>query len=58
MSDDSKKPIPPEVEGWREIAERAAKEQNPSKLVELVTLLCEKLEEREAQLGNLHRPKL
>jgi len=47
-------PIPPEKEEWREIAERASNETDPSKLLRLIEELCSKLEEREAHRKGPH----
>ena len=46
MPDDKKEPIStssPDSD-WREIAEKASKEQDPQKLTQLVLDLCEKLD--------------
>jgi predicted Zn-dependent protease len=47
MTDETRKrtPPPPPTDEWREIAERASREQDPRKLIELVQELCKKLEE-------------
>ncbi len=49
----SNPPAPP-TEHWRELAEKASKEQDPEKLLEEVEELCHDLEQREAML---RRPK-
>lgn len=50
MPDDPKapEPIPPEVERWRELAEKVAKEQDPKKMLDAVEELREELDHSEA----------
>ena len=43
-------PAPQEPEHWRELAEKASKEQDPKKLLQEVEELCEELERRQAKL--------
>ncbi len=45
-----------DADAWREIAEKAAKEPDPSKLIKLVETLCDKLDEREALRKRLRKP--
>jgi len=52
MQDDTKElpSLPPsDAPGWRELAERASKEPDPTKLVQLVHELCDRLEQAEQQ---------
>lgn len=36
-----------ESQGWREIAQKASKEQDPCTLIKLVQELCDKIDERD-----------
>jgi len=62
MSDVRKpKTIPPSAttsDDWREIAARAAKEKDPTKLLKLVEHLCEKLEQQNSarKIRQMPRP--
>ena len=48
--------LPTEVPDWCQIADRAAKESDPKKLVQLVRALCDRLQ--EAELRKRKRPHL
>lgn len=52
MPDDNKtsQPPPAQVERWRELAEKASKEQDPQLLIVEVQDLCQELEARVAKL--------
>ena len=43
-------PAAPPIEHWRELAEKASKEEDPKKLLQEVEELCNELEQREAKL--------
>ena len=43
-------------EDWRDIAEKAANEKDPHKLIQLVAALCEKLDEQDALRKRLRKP--
>lgn len=50
MQDDARKLpslSPSDVPSWRELAERASKEPDPTKLLQLVHELCDQLERAE-----------
>ncbi len=49
---------PPQALDWRDLAERASKETDPHKLIQLVQQLCETLEERHAQRKGIRPPEL
>jgi hypothetical protein len=56
MQDDKKElpNLPPsDAPSWRQLAERASKEPDPTKLVQLVQELCDQLEQAEQQKKNL-----
>jgi hypothetical protein len=58
---DNRKPTgapstPPQSEDWRQIAERASRETNPKKLLELVRHLCALLEKHGAELKSSQPP--
>jgi len=54
MPDDEKTRVPAysssDSKGWREIAERASREKDPSTLLKLVQELCDKIDERRGKL--------
>ncbi|HEV2402013.1 MAG TPA: hypothetical protein VGS27_34095 [Candidatus Sulfotelmatobacter sp.] len=58
MADANKlpKPTPAQAEEWMQFAEKAAKEQDPAKLMKTVEELCRKLDEREAMLKGRKPP--
>lgn len=49
MLDDTAKPIS-QLERWRELAAKASKEKNPTKLMKAIDELCKELEQRGAAL--------
>ena len=60
MSEDGLPKKPPatagDAEEWREIAQKAANEKDPKKLIKLVENLCDALEEQNAARKRLRRP--
>lgn len=53
MQEDRKIPEAPAAPGehWKELAEKASKEQDPKKVLDAVEELCKELDEREAELN-------
>jgi hypothetical protein len=51
MFQNGKPPLPskPDSEDWRALAERASKETDPKKMLELVQRLCDALEQCKAE---------
>lgn len=47
----------PETEDWRDLAAKAAEEKDPKKMLELVSELCDKLDQREAARKSARQPK-
>ena len=45
------------VPDWCEIAERASRESDPKKLIQLVRALCDRLQEAELKKGNRPDPE-
>ena len=60
MSEESlpKKPVAraTDPEDWREIAAKAANENDPQKLIELVADLCDRLDAQDAVRKRLRKP--
>jgi len=60
MSEDGLPKKPPatasDPEEWREIAQKAANEKDPQKLIRLVENLCDKLDEQDALRKRLRKP--
>jgi hypothetical protein len=40
------KPVPSQTEEWKQLAEKASKEQDPKELMKTIDELCKKLDER------------
>ena len=47
----------PHVPDWCEIAERASRESDPKKLIQLVRALCDRLQEAELKKGKRPDPE-
>ena len=45
-----------DTEDWRDIAEKAANEKDPHKLIQLVATLCDKLDEQDAVRKRSRKP--
>lgn len=56
MADQQKPEKSPKDEDWRDLAEKASREPDPKRLVELVKELCDKLEHREAVQKRMIKP--
>lgn len=56
MRDGHEPSSPSEMEGWRELAEKASQEGDPNKLLALVQRLCDALDQERGARASPHSP--